>query len=481
MTHIRGKVDLCLLDKDGNIKHKLTKHNTITELGKMATLTRGLAGLADYCDLYGAAVAKGRETGDESVVKPASGTVKIVLTSKTAAELEGKSYEALEDSEILGYATSATSASSDTKEGIRVTARNAQLAMTVASQTRAGMRFSWSGIEGNLNTIGMFIPPLSIAHLVDNTDTASPDYITCVTQFLPSGQAGVPADCIGLGTSKGGDSDINKLLNLETLTLADFVPGTTDLQVTRAGRCAFNWGDYIISFTPMPGVLTGYNPSSWPPLQWNLYTVPPITVYNRVTQAAYTTSIGSSFSVYGFTVENNKLYAIGKESEVTVYECTVTDTEITTSKIASYAFIVKPDWISQKSQSSLYYNDYGFVPVQLGDKYYTYCINTYLPYGPSDVSHIHDCYIVSDLSAQGPNERYLAPHVYGCNDYSSSFDGAGGVYLNTLYYVGDNGLYVSPAGQFGNLFSYFDLEETWEIAAADTLQISYYYELEDRT
>ena len=475
MTHISGKVDLCLFDKDGNIKHKKTRHNTITELGKMATLTRGLAGLADYCDLYGAAVAKGRETGDESTVKPEGGTVKIVLTSKTATELAGKSYEALEDSEVLGYATTATSASSNPKEGIRVAARNAQLAMTVASQTRAGMRFSWSGIEGNLNTIGMFIPPLSITHLADSTDTTSPDYTSLYTQFIPGGQADVPANCIAIGSSK------NKLLNLETLTLADFTPGSTSLKATVAGRCAFNWGDYIITFTPMQGEIDSYNQSAQPPVSFNAAAIPPITVYNKVTGASYTTEIGSSFVVYGFTVNNNKLYVIGKDTDVKVYECTVTDTAITTSNTSPYTLIVKQEWISQQTGYFGAYNDYGFVPIQIADKYYTYCINTYLNYG-EDVNYTHDCYIVSNLSTQAPDEKYLAPHVYGCNYYSNSnvLQGVGGVYLNSTYYIKSEGMYISPAEQFGNLFSYFDLAETWAIAAADTLQISYYYELEDR-
>lgn len=462
MTHIRGKVALSLIDQSGKVKRTKTKHNTITELGKMAALTRGVAGLTDYCELYGAAVAKGRETGDKSLIKPAGSTVKIVLTSRQATEFENASFAALADNEILGYATTATAATGTAKEGIRVTARNAQLAQLVASQTRAGMRFSWTGIEGNLNTIGMFIPPLAISHLVDNTDeSATPDHTTVTSQFLLTGQASVPADCIAIGSSR------NKLLNLNSLTLADFTPGSSNIKPGYAGRSAFYWGDYIITFTPLPGATS--QSSSFKQA---------VTVFNTSTNASYTQLIVSdSFTLAGFTVENNKLYAIGLNSTTfNAYECTVTDSEIQTSLIQNIAFIANPGWLTRVS-SPVNHNKYGFVPVQIGDKYYTYCIDAYI----EDIRNEINCYLVPDLSVQGPSNNCLAPYVYGSYMYTNMTHHVGGIYLNTLYNIDDAGLYIAPAGQFGNLFSYFDLEETWEIAASDTLQLSYFYELEDMT
>lgn len=463
MYGLQGKVSLTLLDKNGTVKKTKCKHNTITALGKMAALTNGVANLTDYCNLYGASVAKPHETGDKGMKKAATSVVKIVLTSKAAASFEGKSFESLADSEIIGFATSATENTGVAKEGIRVSARNEQLDVLVANQTRDGVRFNWTGIEGNLNSVCMFIPPLAVMQCCDNTDTTSAQYTTLSTQFITTGDGSVPADCIAIGPSS------TKLLNLKTLTISDFVPGTRTVPTSISGRCAFYFGDYTITFCPV---------------RVNSSSVQLLTVYNTKTKVYYTVDVSSSISsvlcVAGFIIKNNELHMIGIEHETaykaTTYKVTITDSETTFALYSDSTNIINTNWISAQTPNGVMYNKWSFVPVQIGNEIYTYCIDSY--YG--NTASQNDCYIIKDMQAQSPNKNYIAPHVTGAYVYSNTTRSVGGVYLNTIYSIDNTGLYVAPVGQYGNLFSYFDLGGTWEIASTDTLQLSYFYELEDR-
>ena len=455
MYGLHGKVSLTLLDKNGTVKKTKCKHNTITALGKMAALTNGVANLTDYCNLYGASVAKPHETGDKGMTKASTSVVKIVLTNKQAASFEGKSFESLEDSEIIGFATSATENTGVAKEGIRVSARNEQLDVLVANQTRDGVRFSWTGIEGNLNSVCMFIPPLAIMQCCDNTDTTKAEY---TTQFITTGDASVPADCIAIGPS------LTKLLNLKTFTISDFIPGTRAVPTSLSGRCAFYFGDYTITFCPFSSMI--------------------VTVYNTKTKVYYTVDVSSSISsvlcVAGFIIKNNELYMIGIEYETaykaTAYKVTVTDSEMTFALYSDSTNIINTNWISVQTQYGDTYNTWSFVPVQIGNEVYTYCIDSYYANAESQ----NDCFIIKDMQAQSQDNKYIAPHVTGAYVYSNITHNVGGVYLNTIYHIDTKGLYVAPVGQYGNLFSYFDLAETWAIASTDTLQLSYFYELEDR-
>ena len=453
MYGLQGKVSLTLLDKDGTVKKTKCKHNTITALGKMAALTNGIANLTDYCNLYGASVAKPRETGDTGTNKSSTSVVKIVLTNKAAASFEGKSFESLEDSEIIGFATSATETTSAAKEGIRVSARNEQLDILVANQTRDGVRFSWTGIEGSLNSVCMFIPPLAIMQCCDNTDTTAAQYTTVSTQFITTGDSSVPADCIAIGPS------LTKLLNLKTFTISDFVPGTRAVPTTDFGRSAFYFGDYIITFCPSQSRI--------------------VTVYNAKTEVYYTVDVSSSLSsltfIPGFIIKNNELYMIGivNRSTAAAYKVAVTDSVMTFTSYTDLYNIINASWIT--IYSSYYSNKWSFVPVQIGNEMYTYCIVSYYTGDSSEIN----CFIIKDMQAQSPDNKYIAPYVR-CRQGTPNVSMVGGVYLNTIYCIDYKGLYVAPVGQYGNLFSYFDLAETWEIASTDTLQLSYFYELEDR-
>lgn len=462
MYDLHGKVSLTLLSEDGTVKKTKSKHNTITSLGKMAALTKGVANLTDYCSLYGASVAKPHETGDSGMTKASTSVVKVVLTNKAASSFEGKSFESLADSEVIGFATSATEATGIAKEGIRVSAKNEQLDTLVANQTRDGVRFSWTGIEGNLNSIGMFIPPLAVMQGCDNTDGTAQEYTTQSTQFLTTGDGSVPADCIAIGPS------LTKLLNLKTLTISDFVPGSRAIQAGYSGRCAFYFGDYIITFCPTMGQYS------------TLDFVQLLTVYNTRTEVYYTIQlslyISSSYIPSGFIIKNNELYMIGIINSAAVYKVTVTDSGMTFSSYSDWYSIINADWIRINTYP-FKYNRWGFVPVQIGNETYTYCIDSFY----SNLASQNDCFIIKDMQAQSQNDDYLAPHVTGAYVYSNISHDIGGVYLNTIYHIDNYGLYVAPIGQYGNLFSYFDLEETWEIASTDTLQLSYFYELEDNT
>ena len=477
---IRGIVELDVFDSTGKLKKHIKKHNTVTQLGKMAALTRGVAGLFDYCSLYGAGVQKTLDTGDyinaytpsfateltTPPTKPTSAVVTCKLTSRQASQFAGHSQVALADSEILGYCSSEIATSLDVKQGIRVNARNANADMIVASDKRQAARYSWTGIEGNLNTIAMFIPPLAIQQLADSYNTADATNKTSgFTGFIPTGDANVTGKKIAIGANH------NKLLDLEQLTLADFTPGTSAVAPASSfGRNAFEFGNYIITFAPCTGSITNYS---------RQYTQQKVTVYNKNNNAFYAQNlIDTSSLIYGFFVNSNTLYAIVGGN---VYSCAVTDSAITLTQVTA-AIYVDSSWLVQYSSKPTW----AFIPVQQGSTYYTYCIVV------DKANTTANCYLMDDL-INAAADRYIAPGTtsngteYSTGSVIQAYDVChGGVYLNCLYEIettvnnGTLGMYIAPAGQWGNLFSYFDLEETVEIGTADTVQLTYYYQLEDQ-
>lgn len=477
---IRGELTLKHIDKDGHVLHSLTKHNNVTVLGKMGALTRGIAGLFDQCNQYGASVQKGLESGDHtSYVKPSNSAIKLLLTSLQASSLNGKSFEIIDDSDILGYGFEDVTQSSNPKQGVRQNATDDQGNIIVANATRAAGKWAWSGIEGNLNSIVMQTPPFAAYHKIDDDTQQS------MIRFIPEGFAGVPAGYIAVGNSTDG---FNKLLNLATLQLSDFEPSSYSITDTDYGvRSGFKFGDYTITFIP---VRDGYND-----LTKNL-----VTVFNRQTQAAYTVALNSLVSglwAAGFTVKNNNLYLIGGvynsgSSPLSVYQVTLTDSAMSLTAVTA-SDVVDSSWWSFISPSNYYnFNKFSFVPVQNGTsgEYYTLCFPT--NNGTTGVDTT--TYIVKDLSTETSSTATVMPYFAG-----RIFTGGGGtnylgnalsVYCNCVINVFagngytsafDYGFYVVPEGQFGNVFSYFDTEQTWVIAAADTLQVTYTYTLEDAT
>lgn len=464
-----GKLTLQLYDKQHKLKKSLTKHNTITSLGKAAALAAGLSGLYDYCNLYGAGVQKGIDTGDYSSsstdpdvyppTKPATGVVTMKLTSVQSSDFADKSFVSLEDSEVLGYASSDTETSSDAKQGIRQTAYDSSSNALVGSPTREVARFAWTGIEGSLNTIGMFIPPLAIEHLVDSYDSSSesPGMTDNTNKFIVPGDAGVTGANIAIGASH------DKLLDLSTLNLSDFAPDTAELPLnTKTGRCAFEFGDYIITFTPDRGIQT------------DLTATQHVSVYNTTNNVFYHQSLtGFDYArIAGFIISNNTLYAVVGAGTPDVYSVAVSDSALTLTSVTA-STVLNSAWSTEISTGL----KYAFCPVQIGEETYTYVFTAWIESSGSAIEFF-DNYIIKDMVNQVPDENYKAPQV--ANTWQSSTYHAAGVFLNCIYNIDSDGLYIAPAGQFGNLFSYFDLGETWTIATTDTLQISYFYELEEQ-
>lgn len=474
---IHGELTLQHINKDGHVLHSKTKHNQVTTLGKIGVLARGIAGLFDQCNQYGASVQKGLEAGDyNDYAKPANSAIKLLLTSLQASSLAGKSFEVISDSDILGYGFEDVVQSSNPKQGVRQNATDAQGNIIVANATRAAGKWTWSGIEGNLNSIVMQTPPFAVYHKIDDDTQLS------MTRFIPEGFAGVPAGYIAVGNSTDG---FTKLLNLATLQLSDFEPSSYNITDTEYGvRSGFKFGNYTITFIP---VRDGYND-----LTKNL-----VTVFNRQTQAAYTVALNSLVSglwAAGFTVKNNNLYLIGGvynsgSSPLSVYQVTLTDSAMSLSAVTA-SDIVDSSWWRFIHSNYYDFNKFSFVPVQNGTagEYYTLCFPT--NNGTTGVGTT--TYIVKDLSIETASTATVMPYFAGrINTNSIGSDrlsNALSVYCNCVInvYTGngytsafDYGFYVSPEGQFGNVFSCFDLEETWTIAAADTLQVTYTYTLED--
>lgn len=466
---VTGKLSLQLYDKHHKLKKSMTKHNTITPLGKAAALAAGLSGLYDYCGLYGAGVQKGIDTGDYSSsstnpdtnppTKPSTGVVTMKLTSVQSSNFAGKSFMSLEDSEVLGYASTDTETGVDAKQGIRQTAYDSGSNALVGSPTREVARFAWTGIEGSLNTIGMFIPPLAIEHLADSYDetAATPNKTDNTNKFIVPGDAGVTGANIAIGASH------DKLLDLATLSLSDFVPGTPALALnTKTGRCAFEFGNYIITFTPDRGLQTDGTATQH------------VSVYNKTNNVFYHQSLtGFDYArIAGFIISNNTLYAVVGTGTPDVYSVAVSDSALTLTAVTA-STVLNSAWSAEISTGL----KYAFCPVQIGTDTYTYVFSGWLESSGSTFSQF-DNYIIKDMVNQTPDEKYKAPQV--ANTWQSSTYLAAGVFLNCLYEITADGLYIAPAGQFGNMFSYFDLGETWTIATTDTLQVSYFYELEEQ-
>ena len=459
---IRGELELQLLDKSGNVKNSIKKHNTVTDLGKMACLTRGIAGLFDQCNQYGAGVQKGYESGDyTNYTKPANSAVKLLLTDLNATEFAGKSVKMIDDENIIGYGFEDVAASADPKQGIRQNVTDSNNNIIVGTPTRSAAKWAWTGIEGNLKTVVMQIPPMSILHKINDDNTAG-----TITDFVPEGFDGVPYGYIATKNASG----IGRLINLDTLTLSDFTPSGNTLAINgKSTRSGFEFGNYIITFPHTCSVYTAVENY--------------ITVYNKSTQAKYTVDPSTTFSGYycmGFIIKNNTLYAVTmmyNRSVTTAYfkvfSVVVSDVSLTVTEVTADDVLDSSWRVFYNVQNGYYYsNNFNFVPVKLDNdsEYKTYCIG----------NSVTKSYLVADLVTETPSTAAEAPALGTAL--------TAGVYRNRLYtilravdsWLGA-GMFITPAGQFGNIFSYFDLEETWTITAADTLQVTYTYTLEDAT
>lgn len=414
---MQGKVDFIIKDKDGRIKTRINKHNRITELGKIACLARGLTGLADYCNVAGNNFYSQPEAGYANT-KSSTQVGKILLLDKAANTIDSLYIE--NSSEIIGHASNAAAATTDPKEGFRVLDVNTTgTPGPVANAVR--FKYTWTGISGDIRTVAMSAPPFVATHVLSPDNTGN----NLFTKMKPESFDNVPAGCIGLFSTNE-----SKAMQLDTLAMEDVVAGS-DVTAFEAMK-GFVYGNYHIFYGD------------------NNYTY----VYNTVTGVHYKQSLAA----IDFFYYNNELWCSYAASLSKYYAkvTAVTDEAITLSS-------------SQTSPINSAWSSYKFTPLSNG-------LNLAIYYYSTSTCNI---YIVSDVSAglssavllwNETNNNILRP--YGLLDCIMFYADTSGIF-------GCSGYAVSPAGQWGNILSVFDLEDTYTVAATDTVLVEYTYTLED--
>ena len=408
---LQGTVKVEHRDKNGRLKHYINKHNTITELGKASALFFGVTALADDNVTLSPKFVLGYPMPDEDMITSGtmqkSGTVECLLLSDQASSIAAKDRPELfvpSASNIIGFAANKTTSDTlDSKEGIRVTTSPAS-----ALGNKVQLAYYWEGLEGDVNTIGMRMPPFAIYHNIS-------DFFNTTYNFIPQGQCDVPSHCIA-----AGGSTYNRLLNLDSLSLSDFVPAGTadDTNV----KCVLEHNGYTIYFL--------YNE---------------IRVIKDSTGDTYTETWTG---LKGLFIKSGVLYAYTRSGDTaTLYSCTVSDNEITASPVSDPSTVINPEHMNAKMYGS-YVNIYG----------------------------VADGAIAYNKEVQGSQYLVIAADIVAA-DYSI-------IYYSdiTPFVVCGNIIYqdlnmISAAGQYGWLYSYFDLEQTWQIETTDTVKVSYTYEL----
>lgn len=419
---IRGRVIVEHRNKDGRLLNYVNKHNTITELGKAASLFFGVSALGIPNAVQPGLVypdennAGANASTDYVQTKTASTVVECELLATSAATIAASSRPELfvpDDNDVLGFAKEKTATGSlAAKEGIRVPPQNSskQIITATAEGNTASFGFRWTGIEGVLHTVAMNIPGLMLKHTM-------PDMFNQNYTFIPEQHNGVPS-----GKIAAGGASYNKLLDLNTDAITDFTPTGSYSSVTR--WCSLKYGDYLIE------CLTGQ-----------------VRVTNLTNGTTYTENWSG---LRGAWLENGDLYFLTYSSSFTCYSATVSDSAITAT-VVTLADHVNAAW-----QSNYYYfaglSD-GSV-VLLG---YTDSLNNRQP-----TKIVHR---LTDATAK-METKDVYDKTLMC------------VYLDNIIEYYDVSAII-PAGQFGWLFSYLDLESNWPINATDTVTVTYTYELEE--
>jgi hypothetical protein len=417
---IRGYVTVEHRDKNGLLKHHISKHNTITELGKSSALFFGTSALAatsfstpktktgypqpskymmgDYVSMIGAVPQK-------------TDTVECLLLSDTAASIAAKDNPELfnpSPTNIIGFANSKVAGDTlSTGEGIRTDANVDILGSKVV------LKYSWeNGLTGDVNTIGMRLPLITILHNITNFFNTSYHYI-------PQKQNGVPVHAIA-----AGGASYNRLLDLDTLSLSDFTP---------AG-----------SFDNVVAICT---------LEYNGYTVEMITNKLRVTNNSNSVTYEETWTgIRGLFVRNNNLYAyVVSGGSGTLYKLTLTDSQTASTAISDISSVLNSEWQTVVSN-----------------------LQSYLC-GLADGSFLFAQY----KSDSGSNWLYFVPDTAASTKYFV-YSGLSAVTAFTTYcgnVIFESLNKIIPAGQFGTFYSYFDLEQTWTIEATDTVKVTYIYDL----
>lgn len=419
---IRGRVIVEHRNKDGRLLNYVNKHNTITELGKAASLFFGVSALGIpnavqpglvYPDFNSAGSTNQDNQGQ---TKNEDTVVECDLLETSAATIAASSRPELfvpEDNDVLGFAKEKTATGSlAAKEGIRVPPQNSskQIITATAEGNTASFSFRWTDIEGDLRTVTMKIPSLLLVHTL-------PSMFSQSYTFIPEQHNGVPT-----GKIVAGGASYNKLLDLSTDAITDFTPTGSYSSVTR--WCGLKFGDYLIE------CLTDQ-----------------VRVTNTVNGTTYTENWSG---LRGAWTENGTLYLLTYTSRTfTCYSATVSDSAITAT-VVTLADHVASTW----------QNQYLYVAGLSDD---SVVILSYVDGMANDVP----AKIVQKLTDTTPiwSATFNADFSTMC------------VYLDNIINLTDSS--ISPAGQFGILFSYLDLESSWPINATDTVTVTYTYELEE--
>lgn len=419
---IRGRVIVEHRNKNGRLLNYIDKHNTITELGKAASLFFGVSALGIpnavqpgivYPDANNAGFGS---SADYVQTKNADTVVECELLSTIASDIAASSLPSLfvpDNNDIIGFAKEKTAATSlAAKEGIRVAPQNSnkQVITATAEGNTASFGFRWTGIEGTLHTVAMNIPGVILKHTM-------PDMFNQNYTFIPEQHNGVPA-----GKIAAGGSSYNKLLDLNTDAITDFTPTGSYVSVTR--WCGLKFGDYIIE------CLTDQ-----------------IRVTNTVNGTTYTENWSG---LHGAWIEGSTLYIITYSSSFTCYSATVSDSAITAT------VVTLADHVASTWQNANYY----FAGLSDGSVVLLGYIDSMSNRQPTKIVHK-----LTDTTAK-METRDVYDKALMC------------VYLDNIisYYTSSA---IIPAGQFGWLFSYLDLESNWTINATDTVTVTYTYELEE--
>lgn len=420
---IRGRVKVEHRDKDGKLLNFIDKHNTITELGKAASLFFGVSALGipnaiQPGFVYPDSNSAGAQASTDYVqTKTADTVVECELLSTPAADIAAASLPSLfvpDDNDIIGFAKEKTATTSlATKEGIRVAPQNSnkQVITATAEGNTASFGYQWTGIEGELHTVAMNIPGVILKHTM-------PDMFNQNNTFIPEKHNGVPT-----GKIAAGGSGYTKLLDLNTDAITDFTPTGSYVSVTR--WCGLKFGDYIIEC---------------------------LTDQIRVTNASSGTTYTENWSgLRGAWIEGSTLYILTYSSSTfTCYSATVSDSAITAT------VVTLSDHVASTWQHDYYY----FAGLSDGSVVILGYIDGMSNRQPTKIVHK-----LTDTTAK-METRDVYEKSLMC------------VYLDNIisYYTTSA---IIPAGQFGWLLSYLDLESNWTINAADTVTVTYTYELEE--
>lgn len=418
---IRGRVIVEHRNKNGRLLNYIDKHNTITELGKAASLFFGVSALGIpnavqpgfvYPDVNNAGAAN----QGTYQTKNADTVVECDLLTTSAADIAAASLPSLfvpNNNDIIGFAKEKTAATSlAAKEGIRVAPQNSdkQIITATAEGNTASFGFRWTGIEGELHTVAMKIPSTLLVHTLSSMFSQSYTFITEQHNGVPTGKIAT------------GGSSYNKLIDLNTLAETDFTPTGSYTETTR--WCGLKFGDYLIE------CLTDK-----------------VRVTNTVNGTTYTENWSG---LRGAWTENGTLYFLTyTASTFTCYSATVSDSAIT-STVVTLADHVAATW----QNSDLYV-------AGLSDDLVV--ILSYI----DGMYNLVPAKIVQKLTDTTP--------IWSAK-FSTNFSTMC-VYLDNIINLTDSS--ISPAGQFGVLFSYLDLESNWTINATDTVTVTYTYELEE--